>query len=410
MPLLFVFSLERIVDATEGSVRLSIEDAVARAETLSPLVRRARASRKVAASQRTGAALVMPFNPAIWTTAGHRWDSSGSNPASQGPEWSMRLEQPVEVAGQRGTRMREVARAINVAEARERFAIVESHARTRSAYVAALLTQRFVEFARRREDLAGRVLESARARVRVGAASDVELKLAEVEVGRLQHDRIAAELAVGRALNELRLLAGIDLSAPVELATQLALPPAVQAPLENFLGVARNLRADLQALERTKSQIDAVIVRLRREVVPSPTLFADVAQQQPGQTYVGGGLGFILPFWQRNQGPLAIARAEKERTDEERLVLDQEIAADIANVFSAVAAARREVDIIEKIVVPAAEASLELITQGWKAGKFDLFRVVQASREVGEALRRQLEVLGELWHATIELARATGTA
>ena len=47
---------------------------------------------------------------------------------------------------------------------------------------------------------------------------------------------------------------------------------------------------------------------------------------------------------------------------------------------------------------------------GWLGGKLDLFRVVQVAREAADARRRQLEVLGDLWRARIELDRATGSA
>ncbi len=60
--------------------------------------------------------------------------------------------------------------------------------------------------------------------------------------------------------------------------------------------------------------------------------------------------------------------------------------------------------------MPSAEANVELVRQGWLGGKFDLFRVVQVTREAADARRRQLEVLGELWRARIELERATGEA
>jgi outer membrane protein TolC len=66
------------------------------------------------------------------------------------------------------------------------------------------------------------------------------------------------------------------------------------------------------------------------------------------------------------------------------------------------------VKVLESEVLPAAEAAVELITEGWRAGKFDLFRLIQASREAGEAKRSHLESLGVLWAASIALDRAVG--
>ena len=59
-------------------------------------------------------------------------------------------------------------------------------------------------------------------------------------------------------------------------------------------------------------------------------------------------------------------------------------------------------------MAPAAEANASLLTEGWRAGKFDLFRVIQASRDVGDARRAELEALRDFWQAVIALDRATG--
>jgi outer membrane protein, heavy metal efflux system len=315
----------------------------------------------------------------------------------------------VEIAGQRGTRIKEANRAIDVAISRERFALVETRARLRGAYIAMRLSENHLGFARKREELGRRVYESARARVTAGAASDVELHIAEVEAGRLASDRILAELALADAANDLRLMLNVPVDAGLELTTPLERPGPIAQALAALIDLARARRADLAALEKTHSQLDAALVRLRREVVPSPTLFFDAQQQQPGQTYFGGGIGIPIPLWQRNQGALAITRAEMARNEEEKGLLERGVAVEVANLYRAVFARTQEADLWERDVVPAAEANVDLINQGWRAGKFDMFRVVQASREAGEARRKQLEVMGALWHATIELDRATGT-
>lgn len=388
--------------------RLSLDEALARAAAHSPLVRRARRERDVVAAARVGAGQILPANPVVLFSAGARRDSSSSVPPATGPELIGHVEQQIEIGGQRGTRLKEVARAVDAAEARERLALIETRARVRSAYVAALLTLAQVESAKRREELGARVLESARARVAAGAASSVEVNLAEVERGRLAYERLEAELLVGRAMNELRLQLGLPPDAPVELTTTLGEPELIQTPLETLIAEAQRRRQEVAALEASRSQLDAQIVRLRREVVPSPSLFVDVMSQQPGQLYVGGGLAFSLPLWRRNQGPIAVARAERARADEELGILSSEIALEVAGAVRATRTHSEEARLWSATVLPAAENNVELVTQGWRAGKFDIFRVVQVAREAGEARRRQLEVLGALWNAAIALERAVG--
>ncbi len=394
--------------AAQARVQLSIDEALSRADTASPLVRRAQRARETVAAMRVGAAALFPSNPAVSVNVGRRSDRSLSMPPSEGVEWGIHLEQTVEIAGQRGTRLAEVDRAIQAAVARERLARVEARARVRAAYVGALIAEAQVESARHREALAERVLTSARARVQAGAASDVETHLAEAEHGRVTYDRIEAELSAVDATAELRRTLDLPSSTVVALTTALGQPALSSSPLDELLARAQLRREELRALDATRSQLDAALVRLRREVVPSPTLFLEVQRQQPGQTYVGAGLGVPLPLWRRNQGELAAVRAERGRTDEEIAIAQHEIAAEVARLHRTSLARREEVAWWTDRIVPAANANVELVTQGWRVGKFDLFRVIQISREAGEARRKELEVLGTLWESTIELGRAVG--
>jgi cobalt-zinc-cadmium efflux system outer membrane protein len=171
---------------------------------------------------------------------------------------------------------------------------------------------------------------------------------------------------------------------------------------------ARRQREDLRALAATSASLDATLVRLGRENVPTPTFFGDVSQQAPGQTYVGGGVGVPIPVFRRNQGPIAVATAERTRVDDERRIAVDEIDAEIVRMHRGLSQRREEARIWAEQVVPAAEQNLVLVTEGFRAGKFDLFRVVQAARDAADARRKQLEVIGALWQTAIDLDRAAG--
>jgi outer membrane protein TolC len=64
--------------------------------------------------------------------------------------------------------------------------------------------------------------------------------------------------------------------------------------------------------------------------------------------------------------------------------------------------------LMDREVLPAADAAVSLMTEGWRAGKFDLFRLLQTSRDASEARRLYLETLGLLWESSIALDRAVG--
>ncbi|HVU01596.1 MAG TPA: TolC family protein [Polyangiaceae bacterium] len=410
---LFVFALCSSVafgvraEERKNSVSLSLEAALARAEEKSPIVRRAKGNLRVAESARVGAGLAMPTNPLLSFALGRRADRSSSAPAAEGFEWGLHLEQSFEIGGQRSARLSEAERGVDVAHAQARLAVAEARAEVRGAYVGSQLFRSQVETAKKREELAGRVLESARAKMGAGAASDVDVNLAESERGRAEHDRIEAEIDAAGEDEMLRLLLDFPEDTGLELTTPLGFPPLAD-DVRRLVEAAKKRRQDLRALRATESQLDAALTRYRREAIPNPTLFGDVSQAQPGQTFLGGGASMAVPVFRRNQGQIATLSAEKARIEDERRIADREVTLEVVRLHRALAQRRDEARVFAEDVVPAAEENLSLVTDGWHAGKFDLFRVVQAAREAGEARRRQLEVMAALWQVAIDLDRATG--
>ena len=387
---------------------LSIDEAVRRAREASALVRRARAESRLTLARRVGADIALPSNPLVALAAGPRRDESPGTGTRRGLGYTLHVEQAVEVGGQRAARLEEVDRAVAAAQARERLAAIETSAQARAVYVNALLGTALVQSTTEREALAARLEQSVRARVDAGAASEIEQRLAEVERGRMHRERVDAERLAAETAAELTALLLLPPDTVPVLTTPLAAPPVMLPPLPQAIQLALERRADLAALAASALEVDAQIVRLRREALPTPALFVDVERDLPGQLFAGGGLAIALPVWRRNQGELAVARADRARFEDERGLVARQVALEVDRAHRGVRARHEQVRIQEREVLPAAERARDLLTQGWQAGKFDLFRVIQASREAGEARRHQIEALGQLWQATIELDRATG--
>ena len=388
---------------------VTLNDALRAAEQASPLLRRARAEREAVAAREVGAALVMPSNPIVGGGAGPRREGPPANAVSErGLQYFARLEQTVEVGGQRGARREVVSRALRTADLRIEVARAETRARVRAAYVATQLALERVEASAQREALVAKLLDAVRARVAGGASSNVDLELARLERGSAARARIDATLAAADALARLRLLIGLPTAQKLELDGK-AVPPAQRsAALTDLLARAQAQRAELAALASGVDEIDADIVRLRREAIPSPTLFVEVQRDLPGQIFVGGGLGVPLPVWRRNQGELALARADRSRVEEERTLVERDVALEVERAFQAEAAQREMTQLLDREVLPAADSAVTLMTEGWRAGKFDLFRLLQTSRDASEARRLHLETLGLLWESSIALDRAVG--
>lgn len=395
------------VSATD-LVRLSLDDALSRAESASVLVKRARADRNSVAARDVGASHVLPSNPLVSFGAGpRREEAMGSH--LEGLQFAAHVEQMFEVAGQRGARRAEVARQVEAAAFREAVARIETRARVRAAYIAAQLADAEMRAAQHRLDLVQQLVDAVSTRVESGAASAVDLDLARVEHGRAVRDRATAELLLALSLVELRVLIAAEPGLPLELATPLGSPPPRSSLMAPLLVRAAQHRAELNAIAASRDATDAAITRLSREALPNPTLFLDFQRDLPGQVFFGAGVAVPLPLWRRHQGELAVARAERDRLVDEGDLVTREIESEVERAFHAARAYGEMVRLIETEMLPAAESAVDLITQGWRAGKFDLFRVIQASREATDARRGYLQALGSLWTATIALDRAVGT-
>jgi len=394
--------------APPGKDVLTLEAALARAEESSPLIRRARAERQAVAAREVGASQLFPSNPVIVGGAGPRRERDPALGELKGIQFFGHLEQTIEIGAQRSARRKVVSQALHTAELREQVARAETRARVRAAYVGVQLALARVEAASQREALVTRLLDAVRARVAGGASSNVDLELARLERGSAVRARVDASLAAADASARLRLLLALPPGQPVGLSPGAAAPAVRTGNLPDLIGRARQQRAELAALASGREEIDLDIVRLKREAIPSPTLFVDVQQDLPGQVYIGGGLAVPLPIWRRQQGELALARADRARVEEELMLVDRDVALEVELAFQSEVAQREMSQLMDKDVLPAAEAAVTLMTEGWRAGKFDLFRLLQTSRDASEARRLYLETLGLLWDSTIALDRAVG--
>ena len=389
---------------------LSLDEALRLGADNIPQLVRARAEQKVVESRKEGAKLWLSQNPYASILLGRRKETT-SDPAATGLQYQVHIEQALEIAGQRWARLAAVTSQIEVAKAQTELAQVESRALLLTAYVQASLADQRVAVARGREELAERLLGSAQARLDLGATGELDVNLAQVEKGRVRGDRVQAEVLLANRQVVLGILCGISPLPKLVLTSSHAAPPEISAEHEQLAALyslAESERADLLAVRRQQDALSNEINRLRREAIPNLVLSFDYQRDLPGQDFFGGTVGLSFPFWNRNQGPIAQMQAtELQRQAEERLLLTR-IRGEVMVAHLKLQLLRVQVKEFQKDVLPPAERNIELLRRGWQAGKFDLFRVITASRELTETRLRFLDLLEDLWIAAIELERSVG--
>lgn len=345
-----------------------------------------------------------PANPVIGVDAGVRDERDGG----KNPSYSARLEQRIDLPGQRTARLEAADERITLAQRRLDVVGAEVRARVRGAYIAALIAKRRSEFTDSQVAFLQRAFDAADTRAASGAASDIERRLAEVELGLA---RVARSQALGeeqRTLQELRAALAIPYDRLLLLNTPLAPPPGHDLDRSRLLQIATQRRRELLALRQEGKAIDAEIERLRKERLPALALAVTVEQDSPREYWVAPGVSIAPPVWQRYQGALAVAAADRQRQQVALEASEQSAARDLWLACDLAERRREEVGLFEATVLPAAERSRDLVFEGWQSGKFDIFRVLVAERELVHSRLAYLDNLTALWGAEIEIDRALG--
>ena len=176
----------------------------------------------------------------------------------------------------------------------------------------------------------------------------------------------------------------------------------ISAPLEPLSVLEIRLAdAELDAAE-------AVIGRERSLRTPDVTLSAGVRRNEEAdaQGFVAGA-SFELPFGNRNQGAIAAAQAAARSAQAQRSLLMVESVRAIASARATLRAAEDRVDTLENRTVPQAEEALRLADIGYRAGRFSLIELLDATEARDAALNALIDAREARDIAAATLLRAT---
>jgi outer membrane protein TolC len=171
---------------------------------------------------------------------------------------------------------------------------------------------------------------------------------------------------------------------------------------------AQTKHPDLIASQARLASLAASRDRLERETFPKLGLYAGVDAAPKSPVYGVLGISGEIPVAQRNQGPRAVVARATESEQTRREILRRRIAREITAAWGSHERRRTELEVLTRAALPAAERSFELAEAGWKAGRFDWFRVALAARDLIEVRQQRVEALAALWIQRLTLARARG--
>jgi cobalt-zinc-cadmium efflux system outer membrane protein len=394
---------------------LSLDEAITRALAQEPSLRGAKSAVDVARGMQVQAGLRKNLS----FSAELRGEPAGSdNQTMLSVEWPLdlfRREGRVTVAEREVT-----AAQLSVAD-RER--LLASDVRARFGEVLAALRdvtvlEELAAAAHRQHDL-------LRARVDEGASPPLDRDLVAVEARRLDADRLLQLGRAERAMFELKRVLAVKPTDDLRLketlddvVTRESGAPVVTAAAEQ--------RSDVREAQSRIEVSDARIDRAAREGRFDVNVFGgytrmDSAFPQLGLSatgtpepirglfhYVTGGATVTLPLFNRNQGEVAAARAERAAAmaahEAARLSADTEIVSARAGDQRAQEAVR----VYSGEIRTLARQNLNVVRQSYELGRTTIFEVLAEQKRFLEQERAYTETLRLAYEARTALKRAVG--
>ena len=365
-------TLTLLLNAVAAAQPLTLDRALALAETQHPLLRAGEAQVDGAAAAVTTAA-ARP-NPEVAVVAGRLTSGLGSQPRNGVPLYELR--QPLELGALRPTRIAHAERGREVSEhvlGELRLGVLSNVRRTfyqvlRRAGEAELAT----ENVRLVEELRNRI----RVRVEVG------------EVGRLELIRADAEVAAARALASSAQRQRITAIAQFRAAVGGGLEPGVEPvgavdaarTLPSLDQLREEARSQHPSLRRSRAELRMAQARVDYETAlrrPQPTLWSEVDTTNPSYRV---GIALPLPVFNQRQGPIAEADAGQRQAAATADAREIEILAALDGAYERYAVAGSQVVLFETGLLREAEAALRAAEVAYQLGERSILEVLDAQR------------------------------
>lgn len=283
----------------------------------------------------------------------------------------------------------------------ERLALITE---VRKQFIAGLAQQMRLELLRSLLQVSHQSEQATENLLKAGEASTPDVLLIRVERRRAEAAVQSLEMLLAGQKRQMAYLVGVpDLTIDRFLGTLDFVIP--QMDDEEFVRrvVSENPLVRAASFETGRSRF--LVERAIAEPTPNLTVQSG-GQYTVNQPRTQGLIGvyFDIPIWNRNQGGIRAAQADLSSAVAEVNNVQNDLARRLADALSRYRAAENQLAIIESGILPDTEESLQMVTNLYKNGRYDVLRLLQAQRSYFESRISHLEVLESRASAAAEVA------
>lgn len=395
--------------------RLTLEEAVRLAIARNPQAAAARALVEIAEANQVDARL-RPNPAASVESESYPLFASPRPGFANGQELTMRFDQEIETGGRRRLRTEVAAGDVAIANLTAQDRLRQLERLVRRAYLQLALAQADAAVARMSLEEIDRVLAVGRERVRVGEIARADVSRLEVERFRFAEDAFSADLALKNSRAALlTLLGATDLTQPIEAGDPLTGPPAMPsggttivaagAPPQTPLGT--DARPDLLAAREEVRRAETQ-TRLQRALRSLNVTVGGGYKRDFGTNAMVFGVTVPLPLWNRNQGGIARAAAERRLAESNLAVVELDVRLEIQQAVNAVEANRARAEYIERQTLSSATEIRDVVSESYRLGAANLIDFLDAQRAFRDTLRTYNRALFDYRVSVYELDAARG--
>ena len=347
----------------------------------------------------------------------YRLFHSDIGPFFQTQEITVRLDQEIETGGKRKLRTQAADLRSQAQKAQTDNVTRGLLLEVRRAYFLAVLAQTNLESAEAILEEIDRVIDLNRTRFEQGDISGAEFKRVELERLKFVEDVFASKLALVNAKSTLLFLFGLPqantsfkLSGALlvdhraSMQTEGFPPPLPYPELERR---AFSKRPDLMASVFEQKRADTETLHQRSLRSPNITVTGGYKRNIVDNTVVFG-ISLPLKVFNKNEGGLARAVAEKARADNLAAHTRSQVLLDVQKAYNSAEINRQRVEYIEKESIQKADESRQIVLTAYRLGEIDLIHLLDAERAYRETRKTYNQALYEYRMSLYELGSAIG--
>lgn len=319
----------------------------------------------------------------------------------------LQLNQPVELGGKRAARINAAERSRDAASAELDTKHAEIRAAVMTAFSDVLVAQERLRLAQASVELAQRASTAASRRVMAGKVSPVEETRAHVAEASVRVELTLSESELATARKRLAGTWGNTMPRFERADGNLdALPPLLKlADLNSRLAASPNLL-------RAKIEIDhrlALAEIERSQRIPDVTVTLGVQRNRDlGLNQAVLGVSIPIPVFDRNQGNLLGALHRTDKARDELSAVGIRLSNELAQAHESLNAARQEVELLQRDILPGAQSVYDAATKGFELGKFSFLEVLDAQRTSFQSQSQYLRALAKAHRSAAEIERILG--